>query len=120
MGAAVMSWWISLACAVVGGAMACPLLSIQRLANECGHRLTLCGVAPAMKSVFTIAHIADLFQFAEDKFDAVAGSPLLEEELHSHPGDFRGRHPIYSSHGLGLPSRSAGRAIHERTPRCHH
>jgi anti-anti-sigma factor len=72
---------------VVGGAWLARLLKIQRLANECGHKLTLCGVTPAMKSVFTIARIDDLFEFAEDRFLALTGSQPVEYALNSHRPD---------------------------------
>jgi anti-anti-sigma factor len=57
---------------VVGGMCLAGLLKIQRLVNECGHELTLCGVTPAMRGVFTIARLDDLFEFAEDRFAAWA------------------------------------------------
>ena len=61
----------------VGGAWLARLRKIQRLVNERGHRLTLCSVAPAIRSVFTIAHLDDLFEFAEDKFAALASPQLV-------------------------------------------
>jgi anti-anti-sigma regulatory factor len=57
---------------VVGGTCLAGLLKIQRLVNECGHRLTLCNVVPATKGVFTIVHLDDVFEFAEDRFTALA------------------------------------------------
>jgi anti-anti-sigma regulatory factor len=51
---------------VVGGAWLTQLQKIQRLVHEGGHKLILCGVAPGMRGVFSIAHIEDLFEFAED------------------------------------------------------
>ena len=36
-------------------------------ADDCGHKLTLCSVAPAVKGVFIIARLDDLFEFAEDR-----------------------------------------------------
>ncbi len=57
---------------VVGGACLAGLLEVRRLLNDCGHKLTLCSVAPATKGVFTIARLADLFEFVEDRFTALA------------------------------------------------
>jgi len=61
---------------VVHGAWLAQLQKIQRLANERGHKLTLCSVAPATRGVFTIAHIDGLFECADDKFAAL-GAPQL-------------------------------------------
>ena len=62
---------------VVGGAWLARLQKIQRLVNECGHKLTLCSVAPAIRGVFTIAHLDDLFEFAEDRFTALASPQMV-------------------------------------------
>jgi anti-anti-sigma factor len=58
---------------VVGGACLTWLLEIRRLLNDCGHRLTLCSVAPATKGVFTISRLEHSFEFAEDRFAALVG-----------------------------------------------
>jgi len=52
---------------VVGGACLAGLLEVRRLLMDCGHKLTLCGVAPAIKGVFIVARLDDLFEFAEDR-----------------------------------------------------
>jgi len=52
---------------VVGGACLAGLLEMRRLLTDCGHKLTLCSVAPAVKGVFIIARLDDLFEFAEDR-----------------------------------------------------
>jgi anti-anti-sigma regulatory factor len=62
---------------VVGGAWLARLQKIQRLVNESGHKLTLCGVAPATRGVFTIAHLDEVFEFAEDRFTALASPQLV-------------------------------------------
>jgi anti-anti-sigma regulatory factor len=62
---------------VVGGAWLTQLRKIQKLASESGHKLTLCGVAPALRGIFTIAHLDDLFEFAEDRFTALASPQLV-------------------------------------------
>jgi anti-anti-sigma regulatory factor len=46
---------------VVGGAWLARLQKIQRLVSEGGYKLTLCSVAPAIRGVFTIARLDDLF-----------------------------------------------------------
>jgi anti-anti-sigma factor len=58
---------------VVGGACLALLLEVRRQLNDCGHRLTLCNVAPATKGVFTVARLDHLFEFAEDRFSALVG-----------------------------------------------
>jgi anti-anti-sigma regulatory factor len=62
---------------VVHGMWLARLLKIQRLAHELGHKLTLCGLAPALRGVFTIAHLDTLFEFAEDEFTALASPQLV-------------------------------------------
>ena len=57
---------------VVGGACLARLLEMRRLLNDGGHKLTLCSVGPATKGVFTITRLDDLFEFAEDRFTALA------------------------------------------------
>ena len=61
----------------VGGAWLTQLQKIQRLVHEGGHRLILCDVAPAMRGVFTIAHIDDLFEFVDDRFTALVSPRLV-------------------------------------------
>ncbi len=62
---------------VVGGAWLTQLQRIQRLVHEGGHKLILCDVAPATRGVFTMAHIDDLFEFAKDRFTALASPRLV-------------------------------------------
>jgi len=62
---------------VVGGAWLTHLLKVQRLVHEHGHKLTLCGVAPVMRGLFTIAHLDSRFGFAEDRFAALATPQLV-------------------------------------------
>ena len=76
---------------VVGGACLARLLKIQRLVNECGHKLTLCSVAPSIRGVFTIARLDDLFEFAEDRFTALASPQAAEFGWLNTPA--RGRGP---------------------------
>ena len=62
---------------VVGGACLAGLLEVRRLLKDCGHKLTLCSVAPAIQGVFTIARLDDLFEFAEDRFAALARPQMV-------------------------------------------
>jgi anti-anti-sigma factor len=62
---------------VVGGAWLARLLRIQKLVNECGRKLTLCGVAPAIRGIFAIVRLDDVFEFAEDRFTALASPQLV-------------------------------------------
>jgi anti-sigma B factor antagonist len=62
---------------VVGGACLAALLEVRRLLNDCGHRLTLCSVAPATKGVFTVARLDHSFEFAEDRFAALASLQMI-------------------------------------------
>ncbi len=62
---------------VVGGSWLTRLLKIQRLVQEGGHKLILCDLAPAMRGVFAIAHLEDLFEFADDRFTALASPRLV-------------------------------------------
>jgi anti-anti-sigma factor len=62
---------------VMGGAWLARLLKIQKLAEEYGHKLTLCNVPPATRGIFAIARIDDLFEFAEDTCVALASPQLV-------------------------------------------
>ena len=62
---------------VVGGACLARLLEVRRLLNACGHKLTLCSVAPATRGVFTIARLDGLFEFVEDRFAALASLQMI-------------------------------------------
>jgi anti-sigma B factor antagonist len=59
------------------GAGLAQLQEIQRLVYEKGHKLTLCGLAPALRGVFAIARLDDLFEFAEDRFTTLASPQLV-------------------------------------------
>ena len=51
-------------------------LKIRKLLADCGHRLVFCNVAAATKGIFTVTGIDGIFEFAEDKFVALAGLQL--------------------------------------------
>ena len=69
---------------VVGGECLARLLEMRRLLNDCGHKLTLSSVAPATKGVFTIARLEDLFEFAEDRFAALASLQMIGLVCRNH------------------------------------
>jgi anti-anti-sigma factor len=48
------------------------LLRLQKLVQDCGHRLVLCNVADATKGIFTVVGIDGLFVMHKDKFSALA------------------------------------------------
>jgi len=62
---------------VVGGACLAGLLELRKLLRDSGHKLILCGVTPATKGVFTITRLGNLFEFAEDRFTALASPQLV-------------------------------------------
>ncbi len=55
------------------------MLRLHKLLTDCGHRIVLCSVAPATKSVFTITGVNVIFDFVEDKFTALAGLQLVNQ-----------------------------------------
>jgi len=48
------------------------LMILRDMLHNYGHRLVLCNVNPVTKCIFTVAGIADIFDFADDKSDALA------------------------------------------------
>ncbi len=50
------------------------LLALRKALADCGHRLTLCSVSAATKGIFTITGLDHAFEFADDKFGALAGT----------------------------------------------
>lgn len=53
------------------------LLRLRKLSSDCGHRLVFCNVAAATKGVFVLTGLDAIFDFAEDKFVALAGLQLV-------------------------------------------
>lgn len=51
-------------------------LKIRKLLAHCGHRLVFCNVAAATKGIFTVTGIDGIFEFADDKFVALASLQL--------------------------------------------
>ena len=48
------------------------LLRLRKLLTDCGHRLVFCSVPPATRSVFSVVGLDEVFEFAGDKFAALA------------------------------------------------
>jgi anti-anti-sigma factor len=53
------------------------LLELRPLLQDRGHRLVLCGVAPATKGIFTIVRLDEAFEFVKDKFAALADLQIV-------------------------------------------
>ena len=48
------------------------LLRLRKLLADCSHRLVFCSVPVATRSVFSVVGLDEVFEFAEDKFTALA------------------------------------------------
>jgi anti-anti-sigma factor len=48
------------------------LLRLRKLLADCGHRLIFCNVPPATRGVFSVVGLDEVFEFADDKFGALA------------------------------------------------
>lgn len=48
------------------------LLKLRKLLADCGHQLVFCNVAAATKGIFTVTGLDGIFEFADDKFVALA------------------------------------------------
>lgn len=53
------------------------LLKLRKMLGDCGHRLVFCSVAPATRGIFTVTGIDGIFEFADDKFVALAGLQMV-------------------------------------------
>jgi len=51
-------------------------LKLRKLLGDCGHRLVFCNVAIATKGIFIVTGIDGIFEFADDKFVALASLQL--------------------------------------------
>ena len=51
-------------------------LRLRKLLGDCGHRLVFCNVAVATKGIFIVTGIDGIFEFADDKFVALASLQL--------------------------------------------
>jgi anti-anti-sigma regulatory factor len=48
------------------------LLRLRKLLVDCSHRLIFCNLPPATRSVFSVVGLDEVFEFADDKFNALA------------------------------------------------
>ncbi len=53
------------------------LLKLRKLLADCGHRLIFCSVAAATRGIFTVTGLDGIFEFADDKFVALASLQLV-------------------------------------------
>ena len=49
------------------------LLKLRKLLADCSHQLVFCNVAAATRGIFTVTGLDGIFEFADDKFVALAG-----------------------------------------------
>jgi anti-anti-sigma regulatory factor len=48
------------------------MLRLRKLLVDCSHRLIFCNLPPATRSVFSVVGLDEVFEFADDKFNALA------------------------------------------------
>jgi len=53
------------------------LLRLQKLLADCGHRLIICGLAPATAGIFTVTGLEELFEIVDDKSVALASLQIV-------------------------------------------
>ena len=53
------------------------LLKLRKLLTDCGHHFVFCNVAAATRGIFTVTGIDGIFEFADDKFVALASLQLV-------------------------------------------
>lgn len=53
------------------------MLKLNKLLTDCTHKLVFCNVAPATRNIFTVTGIDGIFEFADDKFVALATLQLV-------------------------------------------
>jgi anti-anti-sigma factor len=53
------------------------LLKLRKMLTDCGHRLIFCNVAAATRGVFAVTGLDVIFEFADDKFVALAGLQIV-------------------------------------------
>ena len=53
------------------------LLKLRKLLADCGHRLIFCSVAAATRGIFTVTGLDGIFEFADDKFVALASLQMV-------------------------------------------
>jgi len=53
------------------------LLRLRKMLADCGHQLVFCNVAAATRGIFTVTGLDTIFEFADDKFVALAGLQIV-------------------------------------------
>ncbi|MBN2588459.1 MAG: STAS domain-containing protein [Sedimentisphaerales bacterium] len=53
------------------------LLKLRKMLSDCGHQLIFCSVAAATRGIFTVTGLDGIFDFADDKFVALASLQLV-------------------------------------------
>ena len=53
------------------------LLKLHKPLADCGRRLVLCGIAAAIKGIFTVTGLDGIFEIADDKFLALATIEMI-------------------------------------------
>jgi anti-anti-sigma factor len=53
------------------------LLKLRKLLSDCSHQLIFCSVAAATKGIFTVTGLDGVFEFADDKFVALASLQMV-------------------------------------------
>jgi len=53
------------------------LLKLLKLITDCGHRLVFCSVSSATRGIFTVTGLDGIFEFADDKFVALASLQMV-------------------------------------------
>jgi len=56
------------------------LLRLRKLLADCAHRLIFCNVPAATRGVFGVVGLDEVFEFAEDKFAALANLQSLTKK----------------------------------------
>lgn len=59
---------------IITSATIAKLLTLRKALADCGGRLTLCSVSAATKGIFTVTGLVHAFEFADDKFGALASA----------------------------------------------
>lgn len=54
-------------------------LKLRKLLTDCGHRVVFCSVAAATRGIFTVTGLDGIFEFADDKFVALASLQLVND-----------------------------------------
>ena len=53
------------------------MLKLRKLLTDCGHKLIFCSVAAATKGIFMVTGLDGIFEFADDKFVALASLQMV-------------------------------------------